>query len=335
MTTDPSQPRGEAAHEVLHDWIARAVAAALDLGLAGVIGLASGAVVGIAIALVLPPRYTATASFIAQSAATPAVPSALQGLAASVGLGAARDFSPQFYADLIRSRPVLLSALGHQYPPLDGSAGGTYFEIAGIHGSSEAARDENGVRHLSRRVVARADVRTNVIDVAVTAASPEVSRQVLAVLLQALDSLNIGFRREQSRQLREFFETRVQVAQGELQQAESTYRSFLERNRVISNSPLLQFEDMRHRRVADLKQTVYTTVVRQYEEAKVQEARNVPILTILTAPTLPARKSWPPRRFIVVVCALAGFALAATGRPAKRMVTSIAAYRTPEHPGDR
>jgi uncharacterized protein involved in exopolysaccharide biosynthesis len=183
----------------------------------------------------------------------------------------------------------------------DGGASKTYVEIERITGADSAVRLDNGLRHLQRRVAARADVRTNIITVSVTARYATLSRDLAKALLEALDSMNISFRQEQSRELREFFETRVADAQHELDSAEAVLRHFLERNRATQNSPLLQFEQLRLTRTADLKRAVYTTVVEQYEGAKMQEARNVPVLTVLMPPTAPTRKSGPPRRFIVVL----------------------------------
>ena len=51
-------------------------------------------------------------------------------------------------------------------------------------------------------------------------------------------------------------------------------------------------------------------MVQQYEQARLQEARNVPTLTILSAPFVPVKKSFPPRRLIVVLGALAGLIVA-------------------------
>src|SRR6266566_3315594 len=139
-----------------------------------------------------------------------------------------------------------------------------------------------------------------VVSLSVTTRYPSLSRDLAAALLEALDSMNISFRQQQSRELREFFEGRMADAQRGLDSAETALRMFLERNRVTQGSPLLTFEEMRLTRAADLKRSVYTTVVQQYEEAKIQEARNVPVLTVLSPPTVPVRKSGPPRRFIVV-----------------------------------
>jgi uncharacterized protein involved in exopolysaccharide biosynthesis len=257
-------------------------------------------------------EFTASASFIAQGSSASTLPSALQGLAASVGLTNTKDYSPQFYADLVTSRPVLAAALNRKYTVPNGNGGPsrTYFEIEHFTGADSAVRLDNGLRHLQRRVASRADVRTNIVTLSVTARYPTLSRELAGALLEALDSMNISFRQEQSRELREFFETRVANAQRELDSAEAVLRDFLERNRATQNSPLLQFEQMRLTRTADLKRTVYTTVVEQYEGAKLQEARNVPVLTILMPPTVPTRKSGPPRRFIVVLGVIGGLLVA-------------------------
>jgi uncharacterized protein involved in exopolysaccharide biosynthesis len=119
---------------------------------------------------------------------------------------------------------------------------------------------------------------------------------VLQRLLQALDSMNVSFRQQQSRDLRIFFETRVQEAQNEMDQAENEHRRFLERNRIIRGSPMLELEDQRLSRQVDIKGAVYQTVIQQYEQSRIQEARNVPILTVLSPPNVPASKSGPSRR---------------------------------------
>src|SRR4029077_20854890 len=98
-------------------------------------------------------------------------------------------------------------------------------------------------------------------------------------------------------------------AQLGLDSAETALRRFLERNRLTQGSPLLTFEEMRLTRAADLKRTVYTTVVQQFEEARIQEARNVPVLTVLTPPSAPTRRSGPPRRLFVLLGIVLGIGL--------------------------
>jgi uncharacterized protein involved in exopolysaccharide biosynthesis len=194
-------------------------------------------------------------------------------------------------------------------------------EIEGFHQKGRAQQTDAALRHLRKHVAAQADVRTNIISISVTARYPELSCDLAHALLGALDSMNISFRQEQSRELRQFFESRVADAQSELDTAETALRHFLERNRVTQNSPLLTFEQARLTRVAELKRAVYTTVVQHFEEAKMQEARNVPVLTVLSPPTVPVRKSGPPRRFIAVAGLLVGL-LAAVMQDRLRSLTT-------------
>ena len=295
---------------VLLSWLGESWRRIKATGRRGVLLTFLGTVVGIVIALMLPPSFTSEASFVAQGASTSVIPSALLGIAASVGLGTSRDYSPQFYADLLTSDPVVKSALSRRYTiPGNAAAQRTYLEIEGFADKDSAIAQDAAIRHLRRRISSRADVRTNVVYVNATARYATLSRDLVRALLDALDSMNISFRQEQSRELRQFFEGRVAEAQHELDSAETELRQFLERNRV-ANSPLLIFEQNRLTRTTDLKRAVYTTVVQQYEEAKMQESRNVPVLTVLTQPTAPVRKSGPPRRFIVVIGFLGGLLLA-------------------------
>src|SRR2546428_11388650 len=89
------------ASEVLAQWLSSVLTSVTHTGRRGVLYALVGTAVGVAVALTLPSQYTSGASFIAQGASASLLPSALQGLAASVGIGTAKDYSPQFYADLL------------------------------------------------------------------------------------------------------------------------------------------------------------------------------------------------------------------------------------------
>jgi len=303
--------QGPGAADMFFVWLARALRAVRSTGRRGLALTSLGVAVGVGIALTLPAQWTSSAAFIAQGASTLNIPSALQGLVASVGITSAKEYSPQFYADLLASRPVLEAAVLAPYrlPAGDSSVPASYVAVEHLAKGSLQMQLAAGVKRLGERVAARADVRTNIITVDVTARYPTLARDIARTLLTSLDSLNIGFRQQQSRQLREYFEGRVVDMKREVDSAENALLSFMEQNRV-AGSPELQMEQLRLQRNADLKRALYTTVSQQYEEARMQEARNVPVLTVLEPPNLPIKKSGPPRRFIVVVGAAFGLALA-------------------------
>ncbi len=268
----------------------------------------SGAVLATAIVLIMPSQYTSKASFITQTNPTQNLQGMLQGAVASLGLlDRANDYSPKFYADLLTSRPILLSAIQRQYevPAGDGSRLQTYLQIEGFDDDPPARGVERALEHLAKRVSASADARTNLITLSVRARYQRLSRDLARQLLTALDSLNVGFRQSQSRGSREFYATRGVQARAELDSAEGIVRRFLLENRVI-NSPSLDLEVQRLKREAEMKRTIYSTVMQQYEQARLQEARNVPTLTVLAEPFVPVKRSFPPRRLFVVLGALLG-----------------------------
>jgi uncharacterized protein involved in exopolysaccharide biosynthesis len=274
-----------------------------------VVYVMAGGALAAGIALLIPNRYTSSATFIAQGSSSLNLPAALQGAALSLGLERGNDYSPKFYSDLVSSRPVLRSAVLTPYPiAVNDSATRDYIHIEGFDDEPPARALDHAIRHLAKRVSASADVRTNMITLSVSSRTPELSRAIAVRLLSALDSLNVGFRQSQSRGSREFYEARMEQTRRELDSAETAVRAFMQRNRVAS-SPALEFEQKRLEREAELKQSLYATVVQQFEQARLQEARNVPTLTILAEPFVPVKKSAPNRRFIVALGLLGGLVL--------------------------
>ena len=307
----PADQGYESAPQVIERWLRSAIGAAIASGRRGLAFLLVGTVAGVGVAFLMPNRYESRAVFIAQKSSSSVIPAGLQGLAASIGLGQDNDYSPRFYADLASSRPILLDVINHLYrvPFRDSTSPTTYMVIEHIEEDAPAQATEAALKDLAKRVTARADVRTNMITLSVQARYPTLARDILDRLLESLDSLNITFRQQQSRGLRQFYETRVRDAQVELDSTEAALQHFLERNRSTQNSPLLTFEQERLQRSVDVKKAVYTTIVQQYEQARLEEARNVPTLTVLAEPYVPTKKSGPPRRLIVGLCALGGLGL--------------------------
>jgi uncharacterized protein involved in exopolysaccharide biosynthesis len=53
-------------------------------------------------------------------------------------------------------------------------------------------------------------------------------------------------------------------------------------------------------REAKIDETVYEVLTKQYELAKVQEAKEVPSIRVLDEPVIPDKKIWPPRSLIIL-----------------------------------
>jgi len=69
--------------------------------------------------------------------------------------------------------------------------------------------------------------------------------------------------------------------------------------------PLLGFTYYDLYRQVTMQDTIYETLTKQYELAKVQEAKEIPSVKVLDEPDVPERKSSPHRAIIVFLGALA------------------------------
>src|SRR5262249_47764544 len=52
-------------------------------------------------------------------------------------------------------------------------------------------------------------------------------------------------------------------------------------------------------RQAKIEEAVYEVLIKQYELAKVQEAKELPSIKVLDKPVVPERKAYPPRLLII------------------------------------
>jgi uncharacterized protein involved in exopolysaccharide biosynthesis len=62
-------------------------------------------------------------------------------------------------------------------------------------------------------------------------------------------------------------------------------------------------------RQAKIDEAVYEALTKQYELAKVEEAKEIPTIKVLDEPVVPERKAWPPRTLIIALGTLLAFCL--------------------------
>lgn len=141
-----------------------------------------------------------------------------------------------------------------------------------------------------------ASAKTGIVTVRVTSPSALASREIMDLCLRNLNEFNLRRRQEHAASEREFAANQLEVAQRALRSAEDDLQMFLQANRVI-NSPRLTFEEDRLKREVDSKQEIFNTLSQAYEQARLAELRDVPLITRILTPTFPSRPD--PRGTIV------------------------------------
>lgn len=260
------------------------------------------AILWVLIVLVLPRQYTTQAQFTPSSGN--AQLSQLAGLASQFGVNVPQvqtNESPAFYADLLQSRELLRSAVTTTYTfPTSADADsltGDLVELFGIHGDRRDARVAKTIEEFQDHISVSTDAETGVVSLSVTTRWADLSRQLGERLLDLVNTFNLQTRQTQASAERRFLEERVVSARNELRSVEDSLQQFLEHNRSYQNSPQLQFEYDRLQRRVSLQQQVYTTLAQSLEQAKIDQVRNTPVITVVEPPEAPPR---PDRRGLIV-----------------------------------
>jgi uncharacterized protein involved in exopolysaccharide biosynthesis len=279
------------------------------LGLAIAASLVAGAVTAIA----LPRAFTSTASFIPQ---TRSVPSGLATLAAQFGmgtLGAESGRSPAFYADLLTNRTFLKNVVGAQYTfrTKDGVVRADLVTFLKADEDTPEERAEVAARRLQRRIQVSVSAKTNVVTLAVTARYPDLAQQIATRLIGQVDSFNLQSRQSQAKAERIFAEQRLRESRAELRAAEDRLQQFLQQNRQFRSSPELGFLHDRLSRDVTLKQEIFTTLTQAFEQARIEEVRDTPVVTLIEHPTMPARADPRPWGRWISLGLIAGLGLGA------------------------
>ncbi len=255
-------------------------------------GAIVGMVVGLGIALLSPRHYTTTFSFMPQTAAD-GNRSGLASLAGQFGVSlgsiTGQATPPQFYADLLGTRAVL-DPIAADSVPVDRGAKGyeSISSIVGAHGQSHAEEIDRTVKKLRDNVISTtvATRTTGVVSVNVETRSARASLEIARQLLLGLTKFNLETRQSQAAAERRFVEGRLSTAKQALADAEARLSGFQESNRAIANSPALNFQQDRLRREVTTEQDLVGSLTQQYEDARIREVRDTPVITVIDQPVL-------------------------------------------------
>lgn len=260
--------------------------------------LVAAAVVGVT--LLLPRTYSSSAAFVPQKQT--ATGGGLSSVASQFGIDVGdlgSTDSPAFYADLLTSREIIgavadstyaVTAQGeHRRAPLA--------EILSIGGSTPELRRYHTMEYLREHISASVAPKTGMIEMSVTTPSAQLSHQIADRLLALVSQFNLERRQSSSMAERRFTEQRLTEVKTALHAAEQRLATFLLHNRAFSGSPALEFERDRLAREVSVQQQLYLTLAEAFERARIEEVRDTPVITVVTAPNVPVL---PDRRFLAL-----------------------------------
>ncbi len=265
-----------------------------------------------------PRTYASGASFLPQSGGGSR--SAISGLAAQFGVSVPSGDagqSPQFFAELARSRAVLERVAGASYRAAPDGPERPLADHLGIAPVAAPVRLDRTIERVARMSTIAADRETGLVRLRVSAATPELARGVADRTLREINAVNLARRQARATADREFTEERLAELRAELGVAEGRLTAFQRANRSVFGSPELQAQQDRLERDVGFRQQVYTSLAQAYEQARLDEARATPVITVIDSPALPTS---PESRgtvafaLVIGVCAFAFVAFAVFAR---------------------
>ncbi|MEZ5357611.1 MAG: GNVR domain-containing protein [Candidatus Zixiibacteriota bacterium] len=177
-------------------------------------------------------------------------------------------------------------------------------------------RDPDKQRKALRDITTvRTNQKTGEIALGVETSYPGFSQAILAEYLRQLEDFNLNKRKSSAKDNASYLATQIVKVNAELKEAEDNLESYQLTNLdwAGSTSPEIQKEMTRLRREVEVKTSTYTMLQQQYEMAKLDAQKDVPIVRLLDSPSLPTQKSGPFRRNMILMTGFMTFFLLAFG----------------------
>jgi len=277
-------------------------------------GLAFGCAAAAAIySSLLPPWYKSGATLVVDTGQQMNVPggaAGVLGLAAQLGFGAGSGpTNPMFYESLLKSRSLAARLTSAQFPLGDHGEMRTLAQYWSHKDNPTLKKRLGAMKKFTNHLETSSNPRIQQVSFKVEGPSIAVTKLMADTILVALNDLIVEVRRKRATAERVFLEERFHELGDSLRVREDALRRFFEQNRALT-SPQVQFEAGRLRREVDRVSSVYAQLGSQLEQARIQEVRDTPSLTVLDPPVPPVVKSAPQRKVWAFTAALLGGALA-------------------------
>jgi uncharacterized protein involved in exopolysaccharide biosynthesis len=159
------------------------------------------------------------------------------------------------------------------------------------------------------------DKKTGVIRLAVETEYPAFSQAVLKEMIAELENFNLYKRHSQAKNRERYLAREMAVREQELKEAETKLEEFQAVNRdwEMSSDPELLRIMMQMKRDIEIKSKAYLFLREQYEIAKLEVQKDLPVVVLLDEPSLPTQKSSPHRVVMILFAGIIAFVLTFLG----------------------
>ena len=144
------------------------------------------------------------------------------------------------------------------------------------------------------------DNKTSLLTLEIETEDAQLSADILNYIVWQLDNFIQTKKTSSAGNQRIFVEGRLVEIKVELTIAENKLKDFREQNRMIVTSPELLLQQERLLREVIINTTIYTELKKQFEVAKIEEVKDIPIINVMDKARANAVRERPKRSIIVL-----------------------------------
>ena len=270
------------------------------------------AVLAVAVALILPPQFRSTASFVPEitgpGAAEPTSFLSEQASAFGFDFGNAASADAAFYVELLRSREIREAIVHKEFHSTKTTFRGDlveFFEHSDVTPPEKAT--ERALKDLLAKTRVARDGVSGLVTLSTTTSDASISQQIATAYLVELERFNKEQRTTRTRTRLEFLARQLEAAEDNLRTVEDSALAFLEENRLFQDSPDLVFRKARLDRQITLNVGIVSRLQQQLEQAQLDLLRKTPTISVVDSPNTPEARVSPRRKLIVLSAATLGF----------------------------
>jgi uncharacterized protein involved in exopolysaccharide biosynthesis len=234
----------------------------------------------------------------------------LAGIASQFGVAlpaGSQALSPDYYAKLLKSNALLRPVAADSFiVPELGRHKVAFADLLEIKSPNALERQDKLVLRLTQMINTSVSKATGIIDVTVDTKWRSVSIEIAQALIDGVNDFNQRTRQEQAGAERRFVEGQLTTATQDLRTAEDRLEEFLHGNKQYTSSPELALERDRLQNSIDQRRQVVTSLTQSYQEVRLREVRDTPVITVIESPSAPATPEPRGRSKVVLLGVMLG-----------------------------
>ena len=167
------------------------------------------------------------------------------------------------------------------------------------------------INKLNKQIIVEKE-ESGLIVISVLMEEPELAADLANYIASYIKTYVSDITISHSSKHRKFIEERVKYAKKDLADSEDELKEFSENNPYAIDTPELQLDRGRLIRNMEVNQQVYITLRQQYEMARINELKEIPVINVLDYGEASSDKAKPQAILFIMLCIISTFFISST-----------------------